>query len=196
MPSPHRTAALCAWLTLVSATAAVAQTTDPDSIASKAVICGACHGASGVPISKDIPIIWGQRAGYMFLNLRDFQSGARKNARMAPMVATLSSSDMLALAEYFAELPWPDLEQPRATADATAHATAVAGSGQCASCHLGGFLGDSTNPRLAGQGIDYLRKTMRDFHDGKRGNNPWMTALLKTFTDSDIDALAQFLGGL
>jgi cytochrome c553 len=189
---------LIASLTIVCAlvTPASAQTAVADTVADKAAVCSACHGGNGVPVSKDIPIIWGQHAGYIFLNLRDFQSGARKNAAMAPIIASLSGSDMLALAEYFANKPWPDLEQPRAPADVAAHAAAVAGSGQCTSCHLSGFLGDSANPRLAGQSIDYLRKTMRDFHDGTRGNNPWMTALLKTFTERDIDALAHYVGGL
>jgi cytochrome c553 len=194
MPSTYLTGALLTCAAFATVTAAQAQ--DADAIAAKAAICSTCHGKAGVPVRKDIPIIWGQHAGYIFLNLRDFQTGARKNEQMVPIMATLSSGDMLALAEYFASKAWPDLEQPRATAGVTTHATAVAGSGQCTSCHQGGFLGDSTNPRLAGQGTDYLRKTMRDFHDGTRGNNPWMTALLKTFTDSDIDALAQFLGGL
>ncbi len=199
MSSKFRIGPLLAGLTLLYATAttAGAQTTaGSDAIADKAVVCSACHGENGVPVSKEIPIIWGQHAGYLFLNLRDFQSGARKNELMAPIIATLSSGNMLALAEYFEKKPWPDLEQPRAAADVTAHAGAVAGSGQCTSCHLSGFLGDSANPRLAGQSIDYLRKTMQDFHNGSRGNNPWMGALLKTFSDNDIDALARYLGGL
>jgi hypothetical protein len=32
---------------------------------------------------------------------------------------------------------------------------------------------------------------MRDLHHRSRGNNPWMAALLKTFTDGDIEAVAQ-----
>ena len=112
------------------------------------------------------------------------------------MVATLSSGDMLALGEYFANKPWPDLAQPRAPANVAAHAEAMAGSGQCNACHLDKYQGDSGNPRLAGQRVDYLRKTMREFHDGTRSNNPWMAALLKTYSDSDIDALAQYLAGL
>ena len=191
---PRQTGAFVACL--IAATAVAQAQRLPIPIAAKAAICSTCHGDKGVPVRKEVPIIWGQHAGYIFLNLRDFQTGARKNEQMVPIVATLSSADMLALAQYFASKAWPDLEQPRAAADVTSHALAVAGSGQCASCHLSGLLGDSTNPRLAGQGIDYLRKTMRDFHDGSRGNNPWMAALLKTFTDSDIEAMAQFLGGL
>jgi len=177
------------------ALAVPAQTARADAIADKAALCSACHGDNGVPVSKEIPIIWGQHAGYIFLNLRDYQTGARKNEQMEPVVSALSRGDMLALGEYFADKSWPDLGQGRAPADIAARAEAVAASGQCTQCHLGGFLGDSTNPRLAGQSIGYLRKTMQDFHSGTRGNNPWMTALLKTYSDADIDAMASYLGG-
>jgi cytochrome c553 len=179
-----------------TACGARAQTTPSNDIPEKAVVCTTCHGTDGVPISKDIPVIWGQHAGYIFLDLRDFQTGARANALMAAIVRSLSRSDMLALAEYFANKPWPNLGQGSAPDEIAAHAQAVAGSGQCTQCHLSGFLGDSTNPRLAGQRTDYLRKTMQDFHNGTRGNNPWMSALLKTFSDDDIDAMARYLGGL
>jgi cytochrome c553 len=78
-------------------------------------------------------------------------------------------------------------------------------SGMCTPGNLAASAGASGSlrassgahvPRLAGQSIDYLRKTMRNFHDGARGNNPWMAALLKTLTERDIDALAHYLGGL
>jgi cytochrome c553 len=175
---------------------AAAQTGATDPIAQKAAICAACHGANGVPINRDIPVIWGQHAGYIFLELRDFQTGARKNDMMAPIVKDLSHADMLALGEYFETKPWPDLEQPRAPANVATTAQGVAASGQCPQCHLAGYLGASATPRLAGQSIDYLRHTMGAFHTGTRGNNPWMAALLKTFSDADINALAVYLGGL
>jgi cytochrome c553 len=175
---------------------ATAQTGAADSVAQKAAICGACHGGNGAPISKDIPVIWGQHAGYIFEELHDFQTGARKNEQMALIVKNLTRADMLALGEYFETKPWPDLTQPRAAAEVTTDAQGIAASGQCPQCHLGGYLGASVTPRLAGQSIDYLRHTMLDFHTGARGNNPWMAALLKTYTDADINALALYLGGL
>ena len=36
---------------------------------------------------------------------------------------------------------------------------------------------------------------MAAFRDGERSNNPWMAALLKTYSDADIDALAKYLAG-
>jgi len=198
MRAEHLIGAFLACLMLAggTATTAIAQTAGTGSIEDKAAVCSGCHGADGVPVSKEIPVMWGQHAGYIFLNLRDMQTGARKNEQMEPFVKPLSSGDMLALGEYFETKPWPDLGQPRAAADVAARAEAVAVSGQCTQCHLGGYLGDSTNPRLAGQNIEYLRKTMRDFRSGIRGNNPWMTALLKAFSDDNIDAMARYLGGL
>lgn len=189
-------AAALAGLVGLGPAVALGQTSAPDAIAQKAAACETCHGAQGVPSSDGVPVIWGQHAGYLFLELRDYKTGARNNPIMAPIASGLSREEMLSLGEYFEKKPWPDLDQPNASSEAAARATSVASSGQCTQCHLGGFMGDSTTPRLAGQSVEYLLATMKAFHDGSRGNNPWMAALLKTYSDQDIEALAQFLGGL
>jgi cytochrome c553 len=181
---------------LGGAAAAVAQPAASDAIAQKAAQCFGCHGSNGVPVSKDYPVIRGQHAGYIFLELRDFKTGARKSAIMGPIANALTRDDMLALGEYFEQKPWPDLGQPRAGTEDAVRAAGDVSSGQCTQCHLSGFLGDSTNPRLAGQSVAYLRATMTAFHDGTRANNPWMAALLKTYSAPDIDALSRYLGGL
>ena len=80
-----------------------------DPIEEKAKFCTACHGESGVPQLKTTPVIWGQNAGYLFLQLRDFQSGARKNDLMSPVAATLARENLLPLATYFSKLKWPNL---------------------------------------------------------------------------------------
>jgi cytochrome c553 len=66
----------------------------------------------------------------------------------------------------------------------------------CTSCHQDGYQGDGTQPRLAGQQRDYLAQTMRDFQDGKRANNPGMSDLMKSISESDIAAIAEYLAGL
>ena len=86
-----------------------------------------------------------------------------------------------------------------ATTDWAQDAARAAGdvaSGQCTQCHLGGFPGDSTNPRLAGQSVVNLQTTMQAFHDGTRANNPWMNARLKTYPEDELATLARYLGGL
>jgi cytochrome c553 len=167
-----------------------------DPIEDKAAVCASCHGENGIPVDPKYPAIWGQKEGYLYVELRDFNKGNRKNELMSPIAQGLSKDDMKELAAYFAAKPWPNLSQAKAPDDVASHAQTIAGSAQCSQCHLGGFLGDSTNPRLAGQNHDYLLKTMNEFRSGERNNNSWMTSLLKTYTDSDIQALATYIAGL
>ena len=71
-----------------------------------------------------MPVIWGQHQGYLYLQLRDYKSGARKNDMMSPVAQTLERDDMMALAQYFSQKPWPDLRQPPAPPDVAARASA------------------------------------------------------------------------
>ena len=142
-----------------------------------------------------IPVIWGQNEGYLYIQLRDFARGARKNDQMAAVVQQLSKEEMQALAAYFSKQPWPNLSQKAPPQEIGKKAEAIANSAQCPQCHLGGYLGAGVQPRLAGQSQTYLRKTMMDFRSGARANNDWMTALLKTYSDADIAALAAYLAG-
>jgi cytochrome c553 len=167
-----------------------------DDIADKAKICAGCHGADGVPQLKTMPVIWGQNAGYLFLQLRDFQSGARKNDLMSPIAANLAREDLLPLAEYFSKLKWPNLNQPPAPQDVATKALAANSSVGCTGCHLDHFQGDGSTARLAGQQHDYLIKTMTDFRTKARGNNPGMSDLMKATAPDDLEALATYLAGL
>ena len=164
-------------------------------VAEKAALCSACHGEQGVPITPDIPVIWGQNEGYLYLQLRDYKLGNRRNPMMDAVVAALEKQDMRDLAALFAGRPWPVLGQPSAPAAVAARAEQASSSAVCKSCHLDHWQGDSTTPRVGGQQVGYLRATMAAFRDGARTNNPWMAALLKTYPDADIDALARYLAG-
>jgi cytochrome c553 len=167
-----------------------------DPIEDKVKLCATCHGENGVPINKNTPVIWGQNEGYLYLQLRDFKSGARKNELMAPIAATLEKDDQLALAAYFSKLKWPNLQEPSAPADVAAKAQTASASVGCPGCHLAYFQGDGTTARLAGQWQEYLHQTMMNFRDGTRGNNPGMSDLMKATSPDDIAALAQYLAGV
>ncbi len=176
---------------LAGATAAWA-----DSIEEKAALCGACHGINGVPEDPTTPIIWGQNAGYLYLQFRDFQKGARKDYRMTPIAQFVVKQDALALAEYFAAKPWPKTGAPSASKADTALAMTAINSVVCTSCHLEQFQGNSSIPRLAGQERDYLAKTMTDFRTRTRANNPGMSDLIHTVTPEQQTAIAAYLAGL
>jgi cytochrome c553 len=75
------------------------------SIEEKAQACAGCHGADGKPVDKTIPVIWGQPAGYIYIELRDFKRGDRKNDIMQPIASSMEREDMQAIAEYFSKKP-------------------------------------------------------------------------------------------
>jgi len=166
------------------------------SIEDKVQVCAGCHGADGKPIDKTFPIIWGQQAGYLYIELRDFKRGDRKNDTMQPIASSMSRDDMQAIAEYFSKKPWPDLGQPRASKEVADKASAANRSVGCTGCHLDHFQGDGTVPRLSGQSQEYLTKTIADFRTRARGNNPGMSDLMIATAPDDLAALEQYLAGL
>jgi cytochrome c553 len=166
------------------------------TIEEKAQVCAACHGENGVPADKDTPVIAGQHQGYLYLQLRDYKRGDRANEVMASIAGALERDEMLAIAGYFSKQPWPRLGQPSANAAQTAAARRANASIGCTGCHLGEYQGDGTQPRLSGQGRDYLLRTMQDFRTGARANNPGMTDLMRASSEADLAAMADYLGGL
>jgi cytochrome c553 len=75
---------------------------DAESGKQKSQACAACHGADGnTPPSPDFPRLAGQHYDYLLKALRDYKSGARKNAIMSGQVTGLSTQDMADLAAYF-----------------------------------------------------------------------------------------------
>jgi cytochrome c553 len=181
---------------IVAALLSAATAAWADAIEDKVSLCTTCHGEKGLPLDPSIPIIWGQNEGYLYLELRDFQKGARKNDQMTPIAQSLSKEDALALAQYFAGKPWPNIGGPDASKADTATAMTALKSVVCTSCHLEQFQGDSSIPRLAGQEGDYLAKTMTDFRNRTRANNPGMSDLMNTVTPEQLTAMAAYLAGL
>jgi cytochrome c553 len=167
-----------------------------ESIEERTQVCAGCHGDNGKPVDKSIPTIWGQQQGYLYIQLRDFKRGDRKNEIMQPIASGMERSDMLEIAEYFSKKPWPDLGQPRAPKPVAERAVRANGSVGCTGCHLDRFQGDGTVPRLAGMSREYLTKTIDDFRSRARGNNPGMTDLMLATNPDDLAALEEYLAGL
>lgn len=68
-------------------------------------VCQACHGLDGNSAVSDYPKLGGQRPDYLAKALRDYKSGARKNAIMASFAGTLSTQDIENLAAYYSSQP-------------------------------------------------------------------------------------------
>jgi cytochrome c553 len=167
-----------------------------ESIAEKVEPCATCHGQDGKPTDKAVPVIWGQQLGYLYIQLRDFKRGDRKNEIMQRIASSFEKDDMLAIAEYLSKKPWPDLGQPRSPKNVSEQALSANRSVGCTGCHLDKFQGDGTVPRLAGQSREYLTKTIADFRTRARGNNPGMSDLMLATPPDDLTALGQYLSGL
>lgn len=166
-----------------------------ETLEEKAEMCGACHGENGVPQEKTTPVIWGQTEGYIYLQLRDYKSGDRKDDQMTPVADLLERDDMFALAKYFSQKKWPYLGQPPAPPDVAKRAQVANGSVGCTGCHQGEYQGEGTQPRLAGQWKEYLLQSTLDFRTRKRGNNPGMSDLMLATSVDDLKALAEYLAG-
>lgn len=167
-----------------------------DTIEEKAAMCAGCHGEDGVPQEKTTPVIWGQWLGYLYLQLRDYKRGDRKDDQMTPVVDLLEKEDLLPLAELFSKKQWPRLGQPPASADVRARAERANASVGCTGCHQASYLGEGTQPRLAGQRREFLLQSTLDFRTRKRANNPGMSDLMKATSEDDLKALAEYLAGL
>jgi cytochrome c553 len=164
--------------------------------AKKAEVCFACHGPNGNSADGKFPILAGQTARYLYLQIRDFKEGRRSEPTMEPFVKDLARDDMLDLAAFFAaQRPRP----PQFNADEAraARGKMKADETLCTMCHLGAYQGQNEIPRLSSQHYEYTVKQLQDFKARRRTNDAGnMTAVARTLSDSDIDDLGHFLASL
>ena len=177
-------------------TLAPASAQDIEAGRTKAQACAACHGADGNSPAGNFPNLAGQTWRYIYVQLKDFKEGRRKDAVMSPMAASLSRQEMIDVANFFAaQMAKPSsfkadeakIKLGKAKADETL----------CTMCHLGGLSGQNEIPRLAGQQYDYLVKQMKDFKARSRTNDAGnMTSVAQTLSDADIENLAHYITSL
>jgi len=162
----------------------------------KSATCVACHGPNGNSTTPQWPILAGQTARYLYLQLRDFKEGRRNEPTMKPFIENLSRDDMRELADYFAaQKPAP--QSFKSDAQKAKLGRAKSEETLCTMCHLGGFKGQNEIPRVAGQHHAYIVKQLLDFKTGRRTNDAGtMSSVSKTLSEQDIDDVAHFLAGL
>lgn len=84
---------------------AISAASDPVAGKAKAEqVCATCHGLDGVGIDDTYPVLSGQYADYLEKALKDYRSGARKNAIMAGFAATLTDEDIANVSAYYSQL--------------------------------------------------------------------------------------------
>jgi len=184
-----------AWLGLALLQGCVVFAQAPAAPA-KAAVCVACHGPGGNSTQTTFPILAGQTARYLYLQLRDFQEGRRSDPAMTAMVKDLTRDELRELADYFARQK-PAPQTFKSDPEKSRLGRLKAEETLCTMCHLGGFAGQNEIPRVAGQHYDYVVKQLRDFKARRRTNDAGnMTAVSNTLSDTDIDNLGHFVAGL
>ena len=185
--------AIACWA-LVAASGARAQ--DVERGRNKAQACVPCHGPNGNSVVPQFPILAGQTARYLYLQLKDFKEGRRKESTMDAIVAKLTREDMFDLSAFFAaqRLRAPEFKVDEARAK---RGKAKADEVLCTMCHLGGFRGQNEIPRVSGQHFEYVVKQLKDFKTYRRTNDAGnMASVSKTLNDEDIVNLGHFLASL
>ncbi len=186
----------------ISANTYVYASGDASAGQEKSSSCQGCHGPDGNSFSPDWPNLASQNTTYLAKQIRDFQSGDRKDPTMSSMVVGLAQGDINDIAAYFS------------TQAIKADAQAKAGAGKrlyeggnrysrtpaCASCHGPNGVGNGPGgiPSLVGQKSGYTAKTLRDFKSGTRSNdrNGMMQAIAAKLSDKEIEAVAAFIAGM
>jgi len=155
-----------------------------------AFFCANCHGEVGISKSPDVPNLAGQNPAYLLEQIRKFGSGERKDAFMQGMIKVLKDEERMEVALYFA-----GMAVPPAKSDA-----ALAARGKelftrlCVRCHGEQARGNETIPRLAGQQMEYLKKSITRYRDGTGERiYPLMQIATSPLKNEDIVAVVNYL---
>lgn len=162
--------------------------------------CAGCHrkDASG-RVSGAIPRLSGQHASVIIKQIVDIRSGLRINPPMKPFVddPALNAQAFADIASYLQALPIVGTQGKGPGSD-VARGKALYEK-DCAACHgdSGEGRAEMFYPMLAAQHYSYLLRELGLIRDGGRGNsNPGMVALVKTYAQADLQAVADYIAQL
>jgi len=184
----------------LSLTPAAARAADavPADMREKLETCAACHGADGVSPNQEVPSLAAQPDIFTQWQLVYMRDGTRKVEAMEEVVKGMTDSDIRFYGPYFASLPAPVPEHPKASNAESAEVQNLIKPRRCASCHDDTMAGKGEIPRLAGQRADYLIKAFRDYRsNARRGRGQAiMVEMVSTLSENDIKILAEYLSRL
>ncbi|OFZ99132.1 MAG: hypothetical protein A3H35_10980 [Betaproteobacteria bacterium RIFCSPLOWO2_02_FULL_62_17] len=158
--------------------------------------CASCHGNDGVARVKDVPHIAGQRPGYLYAELRVYQTVGRSNTAMNNVVKFLSDDALVKVAAYYASLdPASPAPAPRGKSAAAAPDPVNAGkavAAGCSGCHgETGISGQPGMPSLVGLDPKFLADSMRAYKSGQRKND-MMKTLVSALSETEMNNVALF----
>ena len=205
-------ARLSALSLLVAAAAPAAEAPlegDPTAGATKATVCGACHGPTGNSVNPEWPNLAGQGHAYISEQLELLKAGVRVAPTMAPLALGLSAQDMADLAAHFEQQVGTGLEADPALWQAGEKlfrgGDAARGIPACSGCHgpNGRGNGPARWPQLRGQHALYTGNQLKSYAAKTRylpaGQPPQaqiMSDIAKRLSEADLKSVAAYLQGL
>jgi cytochrome c553 len=181
--------------------------------ATKAAVCGACHGANGNSVNPEWPSLAGQHQQYVVEQLQLFKGMVRTNAIMQSQAMPLSEQDMADVAAYYnAQTPAGLEADPSSIAVAEKlyrGGDAKRGIPACLACHGPDGVGNAPAkwPQVRAQHSVYAYTQLKNYASGQRyvaqQGQPappvqaeMMTEIAAKLTDEEMKALAGYLQGL
>ena len=182
--------------------------------ASKAAVCGACHGATGNSSNPEWPSLAGQHHQYLVEQLALFKAGVRIAPTMQPMAVALSPQDMADLGAYFEKQTLlgleADADQWQMGEKLYRGGDAKRGIPACIGCHgpNGRGNGPARWPQVRAQHSNYLVAQLKAYAGHSRyaaasAGQPAASAYAEAMYDiaarlseADVKALASYLQGL
>ncbi len=162
--------------------------------------CAGCHrkDASGRANSAT-PRLSGQHASVIIKQIVDIRSGRRVNEPMKEYVVdpALSLQTFADIAAYLQALPVAGT-LGKGPGSGVARGKDLFAR-DCAACHGAAGEGQAElfHPMVAAQHYSYVLRELGLIRDGGRGNsNPGMVALIKTYSQADLQAVADYIAQL
>jgi cytochrome c553 len=182
---------------------------NPEAGKAQAATCAACHGQDGAtPIDPTYPVLAGQTERYLLRQLELIQSNERPVPLMTGQLTGKSTQDLADLAAYYASLP-DKVGVANAEDEVLARAEAIyrggileKGVAACTSCHSPSGEGNAPAgfPDVGGQPKEYTIAQLTAYREGRRTSDEYyggmMRGVASRLTDTEIDALAEYLRGL
>ncbi len=170
----------------------------------KAVVCQACHGATGNSANPDWPSLAGIGADYIADQLKNFKEGKRNNPVMMPIASALTPDDMADVGAYFDTQVNTGLEADpsywKAGEKLYRGGDKARGIPACMACHGPTGRGNEPAkfPALRGQHSVYVVKQLTDYASGARntGPNGIMPTIAKRLSPDDMRNVAAYVQGL
>lgn len=163
-------------------------------------ICKGCHKADGAGLADaDYPQLAGQHPSVTIKQMMDIRAGRRDNPRMYPFSGEwiVTAEEIADIAAYLRQLPVPESNGKGEGNNLSLGKSLY--DKDCASCHGKSGEGDGKqfHPRVAGQHYSYLKRETRESRDhGRRNASPAMVEVLKSYTDTDINAVSDYMSRL